>query len=114
MTRLHAAIEKEKIENIPISVSSGWATKQHNNEMMESIFKLAEDMMYHNKSSDNKSQRHQTIQIIMKTLFEKNPREEARVIIANEAGKQFDSKVVDIFLKKVMYLNDTGLEQATI
>ena len=77
ITRLHAAIEKEKIENIPISVSSGWATKEYKNEMMESIFKLAEDMMYHNKSSDNKSQRHQTIQIIMKTLFEKNPREEA-------------------------------------
>lgn len=75
--RIHATIEKEKTENIPISISSGWATKQQNGENKESIFKRAEDMMYQNKSAENKSQRYQTIQVIMKTLFEKNPREEA-------------------------------------
>jgi diguanylate cyclase (GGDEF)-like protein/PAS domain S-box-containing protein len=77
ITRIQTTVEKESIENIPVSISSGWATKQQKNEKMESVFKRAEDMMYHIKSAENKSQRYQTIQIIMKTLFEKNPREEA-------------------------------------
>lgn len=76
-SRLHRAIENEKIMNIPISVSIGWGIKQSSDDRMEVIFKNAEDMMYRNKASDNKSLRHQTIQLIMKTLFEKNPREEA-------------------------------------
>lgn len=75
-SRLLSTIESEKIMNIPISASIGWGVKQSTNEKMESVFKQAEDMMYRNKASDNKSLRHQTIQIIMKTLFEKNPREE--------------------------------------
>lgn len=75
INRIQTTIENKKIRNIPISISSGWATKQPH-ENMESVFKRAEDMMYHNKSSAKKSQRHQIIQIIMKTLFEKNPREE--------------------------------------
>ena len=74
--RLMSSIESENVMNIPISVSIGWGIKQTNDEKMESVFKQAEDMMYRNKASDNKSLRHQTIQIIMKTLFEKNPREE--------------------------------------
>ncbi len=77
INRIHTVIEKEKIKNMPISISSGWATQQQHGEKMDSVFKRAEDMMYHNKSTAKKSQRHQIIQIIMKTLFEKNPREEA-------------------------------------
>lgn len=77
INRIHSVIEKEKNQNMPISISSGWATKRRNKESMDSIFRIAEDMMYHNKSSTKKSQRHQTIQVIMKTLFEKNPIEEA-------------------------------------
>jgi diguanylate cyclase (GGDEF)-like protein/PAS domain S-box-containing protein/putative nucleotidyltransferase with HDIG domain len=76
-TRFLRAIESEKMMNIPISVSIGWGIKQSSDEKMETVFKNAEDMMYRHKASDNKSLRHQTIQLIMKTLFEKNPREEA-------------------------------------
>ena len=77
INRIYSVIEGEKNQNMPISISSGWATKQKHSDSMDSILRIAEDMMYHNKSSAKKSQRHQTIQVIMKTLFEKNPIEEA-------------------------------------
>lgn len=76
-SRLLSTIESEKMVNIPLSVSIGWEIKKSSDERIEAVFKNAEDMMYRNKTSDNKSLRHQTIQLIMKTLFEKNPREEA-------------------------------------
>ena len=77
INRIHSVIEREKNQNMPVSISSGWATKQKQSESIESIFRIAEDMMYHNKSSAKKSKRLQTIQVIMKTLFKKNPIEEA-------------------------------------
>lgn len=74
---IETAMEKENIENVPISISSGWATVNEKGESMESLFKRAEDMMYRNKSAERNSLRHQSIQIIIKTLFEKSPREES-------------------------------------
>lgn len=73
---IETEVAKENIDNVPISISSGWASVQRKGESMESLFKHAEDMMYRNKSAERNSLRHQSIQIIRQTLFEKSPREE--------------------------------------
>ncbi len=73
--RLGTAFKNEIIKNIPVSVSCGGATKKQIQEKIENIFKKAEDNMYNQKSYKKDSQRQNSIQIILRTLFEKEPRE---------------------------------------
>jgi len=77
VNRIIASSDKERVQNIPVSVSVGWATKLEQDVSIDRIFKRAEDMMYHNKAMERNSFRNQSIQLIMQTLIEKIPREEA-------------------------------------
>ena len=74
--RISKTISYEKIEAVPISISCGWGTKVDKDESTDTVFKLAEDYMYRNKISDQSSRRYESIQLIMKTLFAKKPREQ--------------------------------------
>jgi len=74
-SRLNTAFKGEIIENIPVSVSCGGATKRGKKEKIGNVFKKAEDNMYNHKSYKKDSQRKNSIQIIMNTLFEKRPAE---------------------------------------
>lgn len=71
------ALSSNSIESIPITASCGCSTKFQLDEDMSEIFRKAEDNMYHSKTSEKKSIRYNSINIITKTLFEKTPREEA-------------------------------------
>ncbi len=73
--RIYTAFETEIIDNIMVSVSCGWATKQDHSENLANIFKLAEDHMYRRKLSESKSMHHKTIDTILKTLHGKSERE---------------------------------------
>lgn len=75
--RISKSLSNNTIESIPITGSCGWSIKRYLEESMSELFKKAEDDMYHNKTSEKKSIRYSSIQIIMKTLFEKTSREEA-------------------------------------
>ncbi len=77
MKRLHEVIVSEKVDSINLSISCGWATKEKRNTKIAAVFKKAEDNMYRQKLSESTSVRHKTIQIILKTLYEKNTREES-------------------------------------
>ncbi|NTW05042.1 MAG: PAS domain S-box protein [Peptococcaceae bacterium] len=74
--RIRTSINSEKINSINLSVSFGWETKISKEEEIHRIFKKAEDYMYRNKLSESDSIRHETIRVVMKTLYEKNDREE--------------------------------------
>jgi len=74
--RIKDATNNEKIGSINLSVSCGWQTKQLFEEEISVTLKKAEDNMYRNKLSESASLRYKTIDIIMKTLYEKNEREE--------------------------------------
>lgn len=76
VSRIIEAIDLEVIENMPISISCGSAERKEKQDRVELVFKRAEDDMYHNKVTERRSLRYQTVQIIMKTLYEKIPREE--------------------------------------
>ncbi len=65
----------ERIGSFEISISFGYSTKDNKNDDMQKVFKQAEDQMYRNKLSESMRMRRRTIDIIMKTLFEKSGQE---------------------------------------
>ncbi len=65
----------EKVENIDLSISYGYATKHLTHESIMEILANAENHMYSHKLSERSSMRSKTIEIIMNTLFEKSHRE---------------------------------------
>ncbi|PKM95073.1 MAG: hypothetical protein CVU84_07060 [Firmicutes bacterium HGW-Firmicutes-1] len=76
LIRINDELNKEKVESINISVSCGWETKQSVEEDIMTVLKKAEDYMYRRKLSESSNMRHKTIEVIIKTLYEKNQREE--------------------------------------
>lgn len=77
INRIKQAISLKKVEDIPLSVSCGCGTKNNEQEYIADVFKSAEDDMYRSKTSERRSYRHKTIDIIMQTLYAKSPREQA-------------------------------------
>ena len=76
MERLTKAISSEKVKSLILSISCGWETKYNNDDNIATILKKAEDQMYRRKLSESASIHHKTISVIIKTLYEKNQREE--------------------------------------
>ncbi|MBN2287003.1 MAG: HD-GYP domain-containing protein, partial [Tissierellales bacterium] len=74
--RIMSSGEKIKMSQGILSIAFGWETKTNENQTMDDIFKLAEEYMYRKKIIESQSVRGQTIKTIVKTLFEKSPREE--------------------------------------
>lgn len=81
------------VESIPITASAGYSTKIQVDEDMSEVFRKAEDNMYHSKTSEKKSIRYNSINIIMKTLFEKTPREEAHSERVSELCKEIANEM---------------------
>ncbi|HEY5556719.1 diguanylate cyclase [Acetobacterium sp.] len=75
IARMKELALKEKVGSLDISISFGYKTKTDKTEDIHNIFKAAEDSMYRNKLSESASIRHKTIDLVMKTLYEKNHRE---------------------------------------
>jgi diguanylate cyclase (GGDEF)-like protein/PAS domain S-box-containing protein/putative nucleotidyltransferase with HDIG domain len=73
--RINQHLGKEKIASLDISVSFGYETKISMDESIQETLKNTEDHMYRHKLSESSSMRSKTIDMIMKTLFEKNHRE---------------------------------------
>jgi diguanylate cyclase len=65
-----------EIEKGILSISFGWDAKTQETESIWEILKNAEDNMYKMKMMDSPSVRSATINTIVKTLYEKNSREE--------------------------------------
>jgi len=68
-------LSQEKSDLVEISVSFGWETKTEIDQSIDMILKKTEDAMYQHKVYEGSSMRSKTIDLIMKTLFEKNSRE---------------------------------------
>lgn len=105
-------LEALKIHNMNVSVSFGIATK-YENEVLNDIIRLAEEDMYQHKLFEISSQRNESIKTIIKTLNEKNPREEAHSARVAELcvliGRKLGMKNTDINLLKVISnLHDIG------
>jgi diguanylate cyclase (GGDEF)-like protein/PAS domain S-box-containing protein len=104
---------REKIGSINISISFGYGTKNTEEEKTEEIFKKAEDHMYKKKLFESPSMRGKTIEAIIKTLHEKNKREEQhshRVSsLCKSMGEALRLSEYDIQeLKSIGLLHDIG------
>ena len=104
---------KEKVGSIGVSISFGFETKQEEGDGIQEVFKKAEDHMYNNKLFESPSMRGKTIRTIIKTLHEKNKREEEhsqRVSkLCARMGKEFGLSEYKINeLKTVGLLHDIG------
>ena len=78
----------KSIEGLPISASFGEAVKHDDSLSVVEVFNLAEDRMYHHKVSEKQSRRHYSIQLIIRTLYEKIPREEVHSQRVAELSRQ--------------------------
>lgn len=67
---------EKKIENVILSISFGWDTKEHSWEDISKISTQAENNMYKHKLYASPKMRRDTIKLIIKTLFEKSKVEE--------------------------------------
>lgn len=76
MKQINQLITEEKIKSLPLSISYGLHTRKTMDEDLTDVFRIAEDNMYSRKLQESSSMKTHAIDIIMKTLFEKNDREE--------------------------------------
>ena len=83
-----------------LDISFGWGVKTRPEEDMNHVIITAEDYMYRKKMTESKSMRSQTLKTIMRTLHEKNPREEEH------------SKRVGELCRKIAALMDFSVDQA--
>ncbi|MHB1392226.1 MAG: HD domain-containing phosphohydrolase [Clostridia bacterium] len=111
--RIKAISSNIRLESMELSISFGWETKNSAAIDINEILKNAEDNMYRDKLFESPSVRGKTIQAIIKSLHEKNKREEQhsqRVsylceAIGNAMGRS-ESEVNE--LKTVGLLHDIG------
>jgi len=73
--RINTAVVNEQIENLILSVAIGFAIKEDSLTTMSEIFTKAEDAMYRHKLSENSSMKSKTVDLIMRSLFERNKSE---------------------------------------
>ncbi|NTW96796.1 MAG: diguanylate cyclase [Erysipelotrichaceae bacterium] len=73
--RVKKACSFQKTEALDFSVSYGFDAKTEEDQDMLQVVINAENHMYQLKSYESASMRHNTIELIMKALFEKNQRE---------------------------------------
>lgn len=104
---------KEKVGAIDLSVSFGYETKNNKEEIIQEVFKKAEDYMYKKKLFESPSMRGKTINAIINTLHEKNKREEQHSHRVSELcesmGKALGLQESEIQeLKTVGLLHDIG------
>jgi diguanylate cyclase (GGDEF)-like protein/putative nucleotidyltransferase with HDIG domain len=111
--KIKAQYSNERVNTLSISISFGWDTKRAMDEDIQEILKSAEDYMYKHKIVQNEGTRGNTINTIIYTLHEKNPREERhskRVSeICQKIGKALGFTEIEVSrLKVVGLLHDIG------
>lgn len=78
--RIKDTLLTEKLGTIDVSISFGFSTKDHEDLIIQDVFKKAEDSMYYNKLFESPLMKEKTVDIIIKTLYGKNAAEEQRSI----------------------------------
>jgi diguanylate cyclase (GGDEF)-like protein/putative nucleotidyltransferase with HDIG domain len=75
--RLSAKTSQEKVGSIELSICFGFESKTDDTQNIQEILTKAENHMYRHKLYKSSSMRSKTVDIVMKTLFEKSVREMA-------------------------------------
>jgi|GEM_PF-1793407 len=113
VTKVKTMLENEKIGSIGVSVSFGCQSRNVDGIGIYQVFRQADESMYKNKLIESKSMRHQTVKMIMQTLFEKSNRErehsERVSNLSNEIGLALGLKEKQLNeLKIAALMHDIG------
>ncbi|HWQ73280.1 MAG TPA: PocR ligand-binding domain-containing protein [Desulfitobacteriaceae bacterium] len=113
VNRIKESYSNQYVNALSVSISFGWDTKENKDENILTVLKSAEDHMYKHKIIENESMRGNIIGTIIKTLHEKNPREEQhseRVSeICQSIGRVMGFSEIEVNkLKVVGLLHDIG------
>ena len=100
--------QKEKVQNIDISISFGYETKKYVEEDNQEIFRKAEDYMYKKKLFESPSMRGKTLNAIVNALNEKNEREEQHSVRVSELCESM-GKALDLTEREIQELKTVGL-----
>lgn len=73
--RIYKLMKSERLDNIILSISAGWDTKETQETLLTDTFNNAEASMYQRKLTEGQSMRNKTVQVILRTLHEKTPGE---------------------------------------
>jgi len=84
---------REKVGNIDISISFGYATKSNKEENIQEIFTHAEDLMYWHKRSESSVNRNKTIDLVMNTLYTRSNREQLHSIKVSKICEAIATKM---------------------
>lgn len=112
VSQIDHKLEESSVKGIQISISFGVASAESMNEINLATRK-AEENMYAHKVSSISSSRNLLIKALQKTLYEKNPREEAHCkrvsIVAKALGEKLglDNEQLGL-LEVISYLHDIG------
>jgi len=100
--------QKEKIQNIDISISFGYETKKYEEQDNQEVFRKAEDYMYKRKLFESSCMRGKTVNTIINTLNEKNKREEQHSVRVSELCKSMGESL-ELTERKIHELKTAGL-----
>jgi len=106
--RIREEAAKEMVSSLEISVSLGWATKNSGTEDIMAVLKSAEDHMYRKKLIESPGMRGKAINVIIKTLNEKNRREEQHSQRVSEICRNM-GEAIGLTEEEVSELHTVGL-----
>ena len=108
VANIRETAEKEVVSSIEISVSMGWATKGSASEDIMKVLKNAEDHMYKRKLIESPGMRGKAINVIIKTLNEKNRREEQHSQRVSEISRSI-GEAIGLSVEELNELHTAGL-----
>jgi diguanylate cyclase (GGDEF)-like protein/PAS domain S-box-containing protein len=108
INRIKTIVNDEKISDLEISISFGYGTKDNEGQSIQEIFKSAEDSMYRQKLGESSSIKSKTIDLIMNTLYEKNPREQLHSKRVSETC-EFISQRIELTEAETQQMKIAGL-----
>lgn len=113
INRIKKGFRAARTENSVLSVSFGWATKETLEDDFSTLFIQAEDNMYHAKLIESMNMKNETIQLVMKRLYQKNEQEQRHSErvgkLCFEIGKAMDLSKDDLWeLELLGRMHDIG------
>jgi diguanylate cyclase (GGDEF)-like protein len=91
--RIKIKCREQQNNNIPISISFGAATKKEKNQQITEIIKIAEDNMYQNKLSENRSSKSNIVQGLLNTLNAKSSETKEHALRMTKLAFDFGEKL---------------------
>ncbi|MEK6266536.1 MAG: diguanylate cyclase [Clostridium sp.] len=112
--RINVKCNKEEEDPIKPSVSIGFSTKNHIEQDINNVYKLAEDVMYNKKLMERKSVRGSIISSLRETLYERShetkEHSDRLIELSYELGKEIGLSIDNIHnLQLLALLHDIGL-----